>query len=181
MINGRVVVAAALLGALLVRGPVLAWRRWLFLPVVLAGIFYGWDLARTVIRFNRHVRGFDELVETIPFHRRVLTLVFPPLNDPHVNVNCFNQWASYVQIRRGGYNFYNFDEGFPLRYRQYLPAPPWSNADKFDYEQHGSAWDYFLTHNENGLKLLTGPPAKGQVRLVGERGPWRLWQNLERR
>ncbi len=48
--------------------------------MVLAGVFYGWDLSRTVIRFNRHVRGFDELVEKIPLHRRVLTLVLPCLS-----------------------------------------------------------------------------------------------------
>jgi hypothetical protein len=178
MINGRFVALFALFAPLLLRRPIEGGRRWLLLPVVAANLFYAGDLARMVVRFNRHVDGFDELVQQIPLHRATLTLVIPPLDDPDVNVNCFNQWPSYTQIRRGGYNFYNFNYGFPLRYVRWKPAPPWNNAASFQYDQMADAWDYFLTHNEAEHPLFAPYEAQGRVRLVGARGPWKLWQRV---
>lgn len=180
MINSRFVPLAALFGVLLLRGPIVGWRRYLLIPVVAASLFYSVDLSRMVVRFNHHVAGFDELVDQIPLHRSTLTLVFPPLGDPEVNVNCYNQWPSYAQLRRGGYNFYNFNQGFPLKYRTYKPAPPWSHPEWFNFDSQGDAWDYFLTHNERGQYELFEPLAKeGKVRLVGARGDWKLWQRVE--
>ncbi len=180
MINGRFVPMAALLGVLLLRGPILGWRRWLLFPVVAAGLFYAGSLARMVVRFNRHVAGFDQIVQEIPLHASTLTLVFPPLDDPQVNVNCYNEWAAYTQIRRGGYDAYNFDYGFPLVYRRYKPAPPASHPEWLNIDREGRAWDYFLTHNETGDHELFAPLAQaGRVRLVDQRGRWKLWQRIE--
>lgn len=184
MINGRFVFVCALFGALLIRGPVAGWRRWLFAPVIAAGLFYAGDVARMVVVFNRHIQGFDEVVEKIPWHKNTLTLVLPPLNDDEVNVNCFNQWTSYTQIRRGGYNFYNFAYGFPLKYKTYLPAPSWNHTERFDWSYHARGWDYFLTHNEgphyNKFELFEPLAKEGKVRLVAERGAWKLWQKVAR-
>ena len=179
MINGRFVPVAALFASLAIRGPILGWRRWLMLPVFATSLFYAVDLSRMVVAFNGRVDGFDELVAKIPLHKNTLTLVMPPLNDPEVNANCYNQWASYTQIRRGGYNFYNFNYGFPLRYKEYLMAPSWSHAEQFEFDSYGRQWDYFLTHND-GLQfdLFSAPAQKGQVRLVGKHGPWALWERI---
>ncbi len=182
MINGRYVPLAALFFALTIRGPVLGWRRWLFAPVVAASLFYVVDIARMVVLFNRHIDGFDQLVAQIPLHKNTLTLIYPPLSDPQVNVNCFNQWPSYTQLRRGGYNFYNFNYGFPLKYKMYLPAPPWNHTEWFNFTGMASGWDYFLTHNEavQGEKYapFAEPLAQGKIRLVDARGSWRLYQKL---
>jgi hypothetical protein len=179
MINGRFVPLAALFGALLIRGPITGRRRWLLAPVAAASLFYAVDLSVMVVRFNRNIAGFDAIADQIPLHKSTITLVFPPLSDPQVNVNCFNQWASYAQIRRGGYNFYNFNYGFPLKYRSVRPAPPWTHAEWFNWDSHSPYWDYFLTHNE---PEMFEPLAKaGKVRLVDARGPWKLWEKIEKK
>ena len=182
MINGRFLLAAALFGALCVRGSFEGRRRWLFAPVAALGLWYAVELTVAVVRFNRHVAGFDEVVAHIPLHRSTLTLSLPPLSDPVTNVGAFNQWPSYTQIRRGGYNFYNFNYGFPLKYKTYKAAPPWNHPDHFNFEQYGAYWDYFLTHNEKAgnYHLFDKPRDEGKVRLVAEKGDWRLWENLTR-
>jgi hypothetical protein len=181
MLNGRYVPLVALFGALLIRGPVAGWRRWLFVPVVAAGLFYAGDLSRMVVGFNRRVAGFDAIVAEIPPHKNTLTLVLPPLGDPDVNVNCFNQWPSYTQLRRGGYNFYNFNYGFPLKYRSYLPSPSWNHTELFAWNLHSRGWDYFLTHNEGApapFEIFPKLEKEGKVRLVDARGTWKLWQKI---
>lgn len=179
MINLRFVPVAALFGALLVRGDFAGRRRWLFAPVAAAGLFYAIDVARMIVVFNRHVDGFDELVAKIPLHRATITLAFQPRSDPEVNVDCFNQWPSYTQIRRGGYNFYNFNYGFPLRYKRSRPAPLWNHPEMFNFETMGRAWDYFLTHNEGvRTSLFPALATEGKVVLVYESGPWKLWQRI---
>jgi hypothetical protein len=179
MINGRLIPVAAIFFALLVRGPVRGWRRALFVPVVAASLFYAVDLSRMVVVFNRHVDGFDALVDEIPLHKATLTLSLPPLGDPEVNVHAFNQWGSYVQIRRGGFNFYNFNYGFPLRYIRWRRSPPWNHVEMFNFEFMGQDWDYFLTHNEGiEFSIFQKWANAGQVRLVDARGSWKLWQRV---
>ncbi|HZS37686.1 MAG TPA: hypothetical protein VFF06_12705, partial [Polyangia bacterium] len=183
MINGRFAFVAALFGALMIRGPIAGWRRWLFAPVIAAGLFYAGDVARMVVKFNRNIAGFDAVVAQIPLHKNTLTLVLPPLSDDQVNVNCFNQWASYTQIRRGGYNFYNFSYGFPLKYKDYLPAPSWNHTERFEWSFHSRGWDYFLTHNEGApfpFEIFPKLAREGKVQLVASQGTWKLWQKLEK-
>jgi hypothetical protein len=110
--------------------------------------------------FNRHAAGFDEVVAKIPRGTQVLTMILHPMGDASVNVSAFNQFPSYVQLRHGGYNFYNFAEGFPLRYRM---------------------WDYFLTFREGWrFSPMKQPLADGKVRLIAENGVWRLYEKVER-
>lgn len=179
MINGRFVVAIALFAALTLRGAIAGWRRLLLLPVVVATAVYMIVLCGAFREFNRHAAGFDEVVAQIPRHKRVLTMILRPMGDPTVNVSAFNQFPAYVQLRRGGYNFYNFAEGFPLRYRFQLPAPPWSHAEQFSWETHADGWDYFVTFREGWqYSPMREPLADGKVRLVAERGVWRLYEKI---
>lgn len=179
MINGRFVVMVALFGALLVRGPIGGWRRLWLLPVVLVTLVNLGALTRAFVGFNRDAAGFDEMVAKIPPKKQVLTLILRPMGDVHVNVSAFNQFPAYVQIHHGGYNFYNFSEGFPLVYRVRLPAPPWSRADLFTWAD-APGWDYFLTFREGWqYSPMAAPLAEGKVRLVGQVGQWRLYQKLD--
>ena len=181
MINGRFVVALALFAALTLRGRIDGWRRWLLAPVVVAALVYVVALSSAFRTFNQHAAGFDEVVAQIPRGKRALTLILRPMGDPGVvNVSAFNQFPSYVQLRRGGYNFYNFAEGFPLRYRVRLPAPAWSHAEEFNWEAHGGAYDYFVVFREGWeYAPMTAPLAEGKVRLVTQAGVWKLYQNIE--
>ncbi len=180
MINGRFVVAIALFAALALRGPIAGRRRLWLVPVVVATLAYDVALCRAFREFNRHAAGFDEIVAEIPRGKQVLTLILRPMNDATVNVSAFNQWPSYVQIRHGGYNFYNFAEGFPLLYRVHLPAPAWSHTDQFDWDRQSGPYDYFLTFREGWeYAPMKQPLADGKVRLVDARGVWRLYQKVD--
>jgi hypothetical protein len=179
MINGRFVVAIALFASLMLRGPIVGRRRWLMAPVVVATAIYAIALCGAFREFNRHAAGFDEVVAQIPRGKQVLTLVLRPMGDSTVNVSAFNQWPSYVQLRHGGYNFYNFAEGFPLQYRVHLPAPAWSHMDQFDWRMHSAPYDYFLTFREGWeYSPMKEPLADGKVRLVAESGVWRLYEKI---
>ena len=180
MINGRFVVAIALFAALTLRGPIAGWRRLWMAPVVAATLVYCVALGGAFRAFNAHAAGFDELVAQIPRDKQVLTLILRPMGDPStVNVSAFNQFPAYVQIHHGGYNFYNFGEGFPLVYRVRLPAPAWSHAEGFDWKLHSAPYDYFLTFREGWeYSPMKEPLADGKVRLVAERGVWRLYQKI---
>ena len=192
MINQRYVPLIFVLAVLTLRGPIVGARRWLLAPVIAAALFYAGDIGRAIVGFNHRVDGFDQVVAQIPWHKSTLTLSLRPLGDPEFNVNPYNQWPSYTQMRRGGYNFYNFNQGFPLKYRGMKPAPAWDHAELFNYEWHGGAWDYFLTHNESTSVMTPGHVGEGlpqvdlfselisdgKVRLVASSGPWRLYENL---
>jgi hypothetical protein len=180
MINGRFVVALALFGALMLRGAIAGRRRLWLVPVVVMTLAYDVSLCRAFREFNQHAAGFDELVAEIPRDKQVLTLILRPMGDPTVNVSAFNQWPSYTQIRHGGYNFYNFAEGFPLVYRIKLPAPAWSHAEGFDWKMHSAPYDYVLLVREGWeYSPMKQPLADGKVRLVDERGAWRLYQKIQ--
>jgi hypothetical protein len=179
LISGRFVVALAFFALLCLRGRIDGWRRWLLVPVVVAQLGYMAALCRAFVRFNRNAAGFETLVDRIPRDQNVLTLILRPLGDPNVNVNAFNQFPSYVQLRHGGYNFYNFAEGFPLKYKHKLPAPSWSHAESFLWEVHARGWSWFLTLHEGWeAEPMKAPLAAGKVELVGENGPWRLYRKL---
>lgn len=181
MINGRFVVAVALFGVLTLRGPIAGRRRLLMAPLVAATVIYMVSLCGAFREFNRHAAGFDEVVAQIPRGKQVLTLVLRPMGDSTVNVSAFNQWPSYVQLRHGGYNFYNFAEGFPLVYRVHLPAPPWSHTDQFDWNADAAPYDYFLTFREGWeYSPMKQPLVEGKVSLVAERGAWRLYEKVLR-
>jgi hypothetical protein len=179
MINGRFVVAVAFFGALMLRGRIAGWRRLWLLPVALMTLVYLGALGRAFRGFNRDAAGFDEVVAQIPRKKQVLTMILRPMGDSHVNVSAFNQFPSYVQLHHGGYNFYNFAEGFPLKYRFKLPAPPWSHTDEFTWQAHARGWDYFLTFREGWeFSPMKQPLADGKVRLVAHAGQWRLYQKI---
>ena len=179
MINGRFVVAIALFAALTLRGPIAGWRRLWMAPVVVATVLYCVALCGAFREFNRHAAGFDELVAQIPGGKQVLTMVLRPMGDPTVNVSAFNQWPSYTQLRHGGYNFYNFGDGFPLVYKTRLPAPGWSHMEAFDWKSHSASWDYFLVFREGWeYSPMKQPLADGKVRLVAEKGAWRLYEKV---
>ncbi len=179
-VSSRVAVLVALLGALAIRGRLdrhgaLAPRRLLLYAAALAGIAYPSWIAVHFHRFNVRARDFDKVMNGLPRGKKVLPLMLN-LGDPEVNVNCFNQWGSYVQMREGGFVPYNLDIGFPLRYLAALPAPPWDHPEYFRFSTEGEAWDYFLVHGPSRFDPFAG--AHDRVRLAKQAGEWTLYEKL---
>lgn len=173
-INRRLAVLVALLLLPLCRGRLTGLRR---LPLYAAGVLaiaFGLNVSAHFYRFNQRARGFDVVMADVPRGARVLPLIFTR-GDEDVNVHCYNQWGSHVQMRVGGYMVQYFPIEFPIRYRgpARRPAPAWDAAERFQFEQHGPHWDYFLVHGPSKIDPFAGYHAR--VRLLKQSGDWQLW------
>jgi hypothetical protein len=179
MINGRFVVAVAFFTILTLPGKIAGWRRLFLIPVFIMGLSYDIAICHAFRAFNKHIYGFDNIVKEIPKGKSVLTLVLRPFGNPWVNTAAYNQFPSLVQIKRGGYNHYNFPDGFPLKYRLFIPAPAWSHAEAFKWDLYGHYWDYFLTFHEGWeFSPMNESLAEHKIRLVDQQGEWRLYENV---
>jgi hypothetical protein len=174
-VNYRVAVVVALFAALCVRGPVAGARRVILWVAGLVGIAFCLDVSAHFHRFNERARGFDEVMAVVPPGKQVLPLMLKQ-GDPEVNVNCFNQWGTFVQLRQGGYMLFNFVGDFPIRYKKKLPAPAWDHPEQFDFAQHGEAWDYYLVHRPSPVDPFARHHER--VRLVKTSGDWEIWEKL---
>jgi len=77
-----------------------------------AHLVYMGVLCRAVVRFNQHAWGRRRWWPRSRATRRCDPHA-ASANEASVNVSAFNQFPSYVQLQHGGYNHYNFAEGFP--------------------------------------------------------------------
>jgi hypothetical protein len=180
-VNRRLAVAVALFAALLVRGPIAGPRRWLLAVAAIVAVLYPLDIARHFYRFNKKAHGYDEVIAEVPKGKLVLPLMMT-LGDPEeVNVNCYNNWGAYVQMREGGYMVQYFSVEFPIKYKTSYrhPAPAWDRPDLFNYAAHGAPWDYFLIHGPS--KVDPFAKVHDKVKLLKKSGDWEIWQNLGKR
>lgn len=174
-INRRFAVVLVLFFTLLARGRMNGWRgALLFVAVGGAALYYPIDVARHFQRFNARMRDFDAVMESVPRGKQVLTLMLNR-RDPEVNLACFNQWSTWVQLRQGGYQPFNLDQNFPIVYKKQLPAPTWDQPWDFRFARHGEAWDYFLVY---GRSFDPFADAHHRVRLIRQVGEWAMWERL---
>ncbi|MBI4508932.1 MAG: hypothetical protein HY698_04820 [Deltaproteobacteria bacterium] len=176
MINGRLAVVIALVSLACVPSGTLPGVRGVLVaaPLVLAALLYPAAVAARFADFDSRAEDFRRIVTHLPHNPSVLTLVYPPLGDPAVNVDAWREFPSYVQVERGGYNPWAWDDGFPMRARPEAkkPAPPGHHPERFVYELHGPHYEWFLTRNEP-----TGLFAKrSELQQVAEQGAWKLWR-----
>ena len=174
-VNCRLAVVVAALLLLAARGPIAGPRRALLVLGGVVGIAYLADVSAHFRRFNQRARGFDEVMAAVPAGRPVLPVLLK-LGDPEVNVNCYNQWGSYVQMRQGGYNLFNFTVDFPVKTLRRLPTPPWNRPDLFNFAAHGGPWDYFLVHGPSPIDPFAG--VHDRVKLLRRSGEWEVWEKL---
>ena len=174
-VNRRLVVVVALFALPLVRGRLVGPRRALLVAAAGLAMVYTVDIAVHFYRFNQRARGFDEVMAGVPRGQQVLPLMLN-LRDPDIQINAFNQWGSWVQLRQGGYVLYNFPVEFPIAARRRLPAPPWDHPEMFYFPAHEHGWDYFLVHGPSSLDPFVG--FHHRVRLHRRAGDWALWKKL---
>lgn len=174
-VNLRFATPAALFLALCVAGPIRGWRRLLLVPAVVAAI--GMSSAHYIHwrQMNQFMAGLDTIAQRPEQGSRVLVIVYPPYwPRPERTMYLRRAASSLYQTLRGGYNPHNFDEGFPLRYRERFPAPGWEVPAGFSWSLAGRYYDYVLTFQADMSLLGMGmPPA---VTRVAQEGRWELWK-----
>ncbi len=114
-------------------------------------------------------------MEPVPVGGEVLPLMLA-MGDPEVNINAYNQWGTYTQMRQGGYLLFNFPLDFPLKYINKKPTPPWDRPEQFSFAQYGSSWEWYLIHGPHRFDPFAN--AHDKVRLVKQVGEWELWQRV---
>ncbi len=172
-INIRFACIAAMFIALCVPGEIVGGRRFLLVPVVLVGL--GFAALTTVrwVRANHFCAGYDELALQITPGSRVLFVLQEPWHSPEDRWHYVQTYYGIHQARFGGYMPYNFDEGFPLKYKVRYPAPTWRQM-VFRWDRQARYYDYVLSFNHTG-KSLFGAHLK-EVTLVSSSGRWSLWK-----
>ncbi len=177
------VIAMAMLPALAARegSPRRARRATAALAILaLATIAIAWV---HLVRFDREARGFDEVVERIPFGSRIVALTWDA-NGAVMRTRPYWHFSAYAQARRGGLIAQSFPRMFrsiPVRLRAdvRLPDSPTSLEAKpylFDYRAFGFAYDHVLvrTGETRGRDRFPEFP----YQLVFEAPPWQLWRAL---
>ena len=175
MMNGRLILVLALIACACVPvGTLAGWRKLVVLPLALASVLYSQAVARRFADFDGRAADFRALVAMLPDDPSILTVVYPPLWDPSVTLDVWREFPSYVQVEKGGYNPWSWDDGFPMRVRPEAvkPAPPSHHPERFDLASHGAAYAWFLTRNEPAGVFSERP----ELELIGARGSWRLWR-----
>jgi hypothetical protein len=173
-INIRFATVSALFLALCIPGAIAGWRRYLLLPVIAVGIGFSVDNLVHWRRDNQFAAGYDQVAAIPPPHSRVLTIIYRPWNEPTSRIEAARNYYALYQAEHGGYMPWNFDQGFPLVYKQRFPAPDWS-APEFRYEQQARYYDYLMTFNAPDERRLFGAHL-GEAQRVTQAGRWQLWK-----
>ena len=168
----RIAAWALLFLALLIPGAIAGWRRWLMVPIAVAGFGFAIDATIHWRAANRFTDGFDVATDAIPAGSRILFIMGRPFADEAVKQAYVQSWPSYYQVRHGGYNPWLFDD-FPLRFRERFPAPTWQSM-AFNWEQHAPYYDYVVTFQKTGASVFR--EHLGAVTAVKTAGKWIVWK-----
>jgi hypothetical protein len=163
--------APALLGLLLlIPGRIVAARLLLVAVIGAASLYIQTDAWIHWHRSEQFIRGFDTVVAVPPVGSRTLFIVREPWRDPTTAINYVNPYSWY-QVLKGGFNPWNFEDGFPIRYIKRLPAPSW-RAPRFDWAHEGGSYDYVVGFNAPDAV----PPEPGRATVVYRDPRWTVWK-----
>jgi hypothetical protein len=144
-------------------------------------IAIAWD---HLIRFDREARGFDQVVERIPYGARLVALIWDA-NGAVMRTKPYWHFGAYAQARRGGcsHTFPRIFRNLPVRMRADLPIPETpigldAKPYLFDYQAFGYAYDHVLVRMGETKGRDRFPEFPYQ--LVFEAAPWQLWRALPR-
>jgi hypothetical protein len=170
-VNVRFAAMFVLFAIVCVRGAITGRRALLLAPAIAAALGFAVDTTVQFVRAARFCAGFSELARVPEDGARVLFLIGQPKKDPRYRFDYAQLYPAFYQMRRGGYMPWNFDLGFPLIYKQRVPAPPWWTPE-FRWDTHARYYDYVMS-------FQTAPPFEGHdrdVKRVADAGKWTLWK-----
>jgi len=171
-INIRYAPLTALFLLLCVRGTIEGRRRFWLAPVFAAALLFVSDVTVHFVREARFVDGFDEVTSLVEPGKRILWVIHPPWRDPSYGFDHARTMPQLYQAYHGGYMAWNFDEGFPLRYKVRYPGGDWSRPD-FTW-QSAQYYDYVVFFQGNpGFEYFSDHP---EVTLIKAAGSWSLWR-----
>ena len=155
-------------------------RRWFCRLAV--GLNLGICLLATVdlVLFSQQeMKGFDEIVDVIPAGRRVSLLHWTPREVHEYPGEPHGYASNYYLFRKGGFVPQNVFEhpDVPVQRKQQGMAPPWGQAEYFDWARHGGNYDGFIVrvHPEYEHSPLHGVN-QNRVELIEARGNWRYYK-----
>jgi type IV secretory pathway VirJ component len=175
------VIVVTLLPVLAARGGSLRRARWAKAALaILAAITIAIAWVH-LIRFDREARGFDQVVERIPFGARVVGLIWDA-NGGVMRTKPYWHFTAYAQAHRGGLIADSFPRKYrniPVRMREGLqlpPSPPTLDSKPylFDYDSFGFAYDHIVMRMGETKGRDRFPVFPYQ--LVYEAPPWQLWR-----
>lgn len=181
MIGTRFTPVAAMLGALMVRAPIVGWRRLVVGGVVAISTVQPVLLARSYVAFDKSAVHARRVIAHIPRGSSTLTLIYGDGRDPAVADHAvpYLMFHAYAQLQAGGYDPWAVGNGFPMvpRPGRALPAPPWKHPEMFDQRTMASAYDFILTFKElHDYAIFAGPDDASRFPLVAADGDWRLYK-----
>jgi len=178
------VIAMAVLPALASQGTSRRRARWATAALAILALATIAIACVHLIRFDREARGFDQVVERIPFGARLIALTWDA-NGAVMRTMPYWHFGAYAQTRRGGLLAQSFPKMFrniPVRMRAdaQVPDSPASLESKpylYDYQAFGFAYDQVLvrTGKTKGRDRFPVFP----YQLVFEAPPWQLWRAIE--
>jgi hypothetical protein len=193
MINLRFLMLAIAVAAFLPRGAIRGARAWLLGAGLCVSTLLPLYMARNYRDFSSRAEPIVRLLAEVPQGSNTLLLQTPPgpgvagdrsFADPVMapEMAIWREVYNYPLVYRGGYDPYMYDDGFPVRRINELPAPLVESAlvKVFTYEAkkfqpttmlHG--WDYFILKTD----YLDAMPPDGVVRVDVIAG-WALYHNL---
>jgi hypothetical protein len=179
-VGARFISLSGMLLWLLPHGAITGRRKLLFVPAFLLALYYPIGLTKHFRAFDKRAAAARRLIAWIPAGASTLVLDYGEGTDADTDPQ-FNPWAgvhSWVNIASGGYDPYAFAGGRLVRVRRdrALPAPPEKRPGDFTLSDHGSRYDFILTHREAGDYAIFSAAEIGAARLVGHELEWRLYR-----
>jgi hypothetical protein len=179
-IAGRMTAFLAVVLALLPRGAIRGWRRFLLAPPAIVAVVFPLVLAVHWHRYDLRAAGFARLMKLVPRGSSTLVLMLGKTDDPDADKNSlpFLEFHSLAQVLGGGFDPWAQATplgGFPMSpiEDRKLPAPYYSRPQDFSFDAQGVFYDYILTRNEVDTHTTV---RDARAWLLATDGPFRLYR-----
>lgn len=173
-VNVRFSCMAFLFAGLCIGGAIEGRRRLLLIPVALAALGFSVDTMVHWTRAARFAEGYDEVARVPEPGSRVLFILAEPWHDPSVTrFNYVHVYYDIYQAQHGGWMPWNFDVGFPIKYKARYPAPVWRHMN-FTWDAHAPYYDYVFVFQAEGRAVFR--EHFPDVKLAASAGKWKLYK-----